>query len=194
MSEPAAERISVTYGLTQEDYKGYAAAANRRSRSWSAFAISVALFFCAIPVALLFRAIAAGSPHDSEAIERVGEAGLFAFALGIVASWIAAAFIGQIARERYFAATDADKPRTVVLDHAGLSVTAQASAYQYQWSAVTRCTLERGLLLIWVAPYSAVPIPARHFGSEGERAAALAFVRARIAGAKAPPPPPAAAV
>jgi hypothetical protein len=190
MSESGAERISVSFSLTAGDYADYTASVQRRSRSWPAFSVTVAIFFCAIPVALLFRELAAESVHyRPDAIDAVGEAGLFAFALGVIASWIGSAFIGQIARRRYFETMESHDPRRVEFDHTGLTATTRVSAYIWQWTGIHGCTLERSLLLIWFSSYSAVVIPRRSFDSEAACAAALAFVRARITEANALPAP-----
>jgi len=191
MSEPAPERIVVTYKLTADEYAGYAGAVDRRSRSWIAFNISVAMIFCAIPVALWFRWLAAQNLSDPEAIEMVGHFSLYSFGLGIIACWIAAALLGWSARRRYYKAiVNSGEPRTAELDHAGVTVVSKGGQSVYEWTAITQCTLERRLLLIWIAPATAVAIPSRCFGSEAACAAALAFVRARLSETRAKKPPP----
>jgi hypothetical protein len=182
MNDPAPERIAVTFNPSADDYARYVAAVNRRSRSWPAFSVWVAVFFCAIPVALLFRVLAAERRiADADTIEMAGKFGLFAFVFGVFAAWIGFFAIRRIVQKRYFETTVARPgPRTIELDHVGITQTAKATQSKWQWSAVSRCTLERGLLLMWIAPSMAVPIPTRSFGSEAACAAALAFVRARL--------------
>jgi hypothetical protein len=185
MSDPAPERITVTYKLNAADYAHYAASVERRSRSWTAFNISLALFFCAIPVALIFRARAAASLRDDDAIEMVGQFTLYAFVLGIVGSWLTSSVINRIARRRYFATTvNSHEPRTAEIDRDGVTVTGKALRSRWEWAAITKCTFERGLLLIWIGPFSAVAIPSHCFASEAACAAALAFARARLTEAK----------
>ena len=43
MSDSGPERITVNFDLTADDYARYAAAVERRSRSWLAFNISIAV-------------------------------------------------------------------------------------------------------------------------------------------------------
>jgi hypothetical protein len=181
MNDAAPERIAVTFSLSADDYARYAAAVRRRFRSWSAFSVWVAVFFGAIPVALLFRSLAAQRLNNADAIEMAGRFSLFAFAFGVLAAWIGSSAISRIVQKRYFET----EPRTIELDHVGINVTAGATQSKWQWNAVSRCTLERGLLLIWIAPSTAVPIPSRSFGSEAACAAALTFVRARLSEASA---------
>jgi hypothetical protein len=181
MNDPTSERIAVTFNPSADDYARYVAAVDRRTQNWSAFSIWVAVFFCAIPVALLFRALAADRTANAGTIEMAGKFGLFAFIFGVFAAWIGFFAIRRIAQKRYFETTVAwPGPRTIELDHIGITLTARATQSTWQWSAVSRCTLERGLLLMWTAPSAAVPIPSRSFGSEAACAAALAFVRARL--------------
>jgi hypothetical protein len=195
MSEPVSERIAVTYNLTADEYASYVAAVERRSRSWTTFNISVAACFCAIPVALLFRWLAAQSLDDSEAIEMAGRFGLYAFALGVIATIAAGYIIQNIERKRYYKATVSQRePRTAVIDRSGIAVSVNGSEWKAQWAALQRCTRERGLLLIWFGPSSAVSIPCHSFESPEACDKALAFIRARLADAKAavsPPPLPA---
>jgi hypothetical protein len=185
MSDAAPERIVVTYNLTAHEYAGYAAAVERSSRSWTAFNISVAMVFCAIPVALLFRSLAAQSLDDPGAIEMAGHFSLYSFGLGVIACWIGAALLGWFARRRYFKTiANSPEPRTAELDHTGVTVSSKGARAAYEWTVVRRCTFERSLLLIWIAPSTALAIPSRSFGSEAACAAALAFVRARLSDAR----------
>lgn len=186
MSDPAPEHISVSFKVTADEYARYAAAVDRRSRSWTAFNLFVAMVFSAIPVALLLRALAAQRLHDSEAVEIAGEYSLYAFALGVMASWIGGSILTRIVRRRYFRSTvDSPEPRTTELDHNGVTVTSKGTRASYDWAAISHCTYERGLLLMWITSSTAVAIPGRCFGSEAECAAAMTFARARIAEAKA---------
>jgi hypothetical protein len=151
MSDRVPDRIAVAYTLTARDYVAYAAAIDRRSRSWAGFTISVAVLFSAIPVALLFRTLAAQRTHDAELIELVGRSSLFAFALAILASWIGAAVSTQLARRKYYKrwASQSDS-RTVVLEPSGITLTSRTSHSNLQWSAVTGISGMRDLLLIWI--------------------------------------------
>jgi hypothetical protein len=191
MSDPGPERIVITYNLTADDYARYAAAVERRSRSWTTFNISVAACFCAIPVALLFRSLAAQSLDGPEAIEMAGRFSLYAFALGVIATIAAGYFIQHIERKRYYKATMSQRePRTAVIDRSGISVSVNGSEWKAKWAALQRCTRERGLLLIWFGLSSAVSIPCHSFESPEACDKALAFIRARLAEAKAPASPP----
>jgi hypothetical protein len=186
MSDPSPERITVTYKLTADEYAGYAAAVERASSSWSAFKVFVLMVFCAIPVALSFRWLAAQSLDRSEAIEMAGRYSLYSFGLGIIACWIGASFTRWIARGRYFKTTvSTGEPRRAELDRTGVTVIHEGARAAYEWTAVSRCTFERKLLLIWIAPATALAIPSRSFGSEAACTAALTFVRARLSEAQA---------
>lgn len=186
MSDPPPERFSVIYKLNAADYANYAACVERHSRSWTAFNLSLALVFCAIPVALLFRALAAGSLSDDEAIEMAGHYSLFAFVLGVFTSGFVGVVSNRITRRRYFAQeASMREPRTAEIDRDGLSVTGKGVQSRWEWTAIVRCTFEHGLLLIWIGSFSAVAIPSHCFASEAACTAALAFARARLAEVKA---------
>jgi hypothetical protein len=135
---------------------------------------------------LLFRAQAAASLHDSKAIEIVGEYSLWAFVLGVFAAWFTGFVVNRIARKRYFVTSvNSLEPRMAEIDHDGVTVTGKALQSRWEWAAITACTLERGLLLIWIGPFSAVAIPHHCFANEAACTDALAFARARLAEAKA---------
>src|SRR5690348_3495537 len=102
MTDPAPERITVSFNLTADEYAHYAAAVERRSRNWTAFNTFIAAVFCAIPVALLFRWLAAQRLGDPEATEMVGEYSLYSYALGIIVIWIETSVVAWMLRRRYF--------------------------------------------------------------------------------------------
>jgi hypothetical protein len=196
MTDPAAERIVITYNLTADDYARYAAAVERRSRSWTTFNISLAACFCAIPVALWFRWLAAQSLDDPEAVEMAGHFSLYAFALGVIATIVSGYIIQHVDRKRYYKATVSPRePRIAVIDRSGVTVSVNGSEWKAQWAALQRCTRERDLLLIWFGLSSAVPIPCQSFESREACDKAFTFIRARLAEARAaqasPPPLPA---
>ena len=186
MSDRVPDRIAVTYALTARDYVTYAAAIDRRTRSWTGFTTSVLVLFCAVPAALLFRTLAGQRSHDIEMIEMVGRSSLFAFALGVFASWIGAAIGTRLARRKYYEGlARPEDSRTVVLETSGITLTSRTSQSNLQWSAVTGVSGMRDLLLIWISHGTAIAIPSRCFGDDGARDAAKAFVRARMADVKA---------
>jgi hypothetical protein len=182
----APNRVTVTYSLTADEYARYAAAVERRSRSWTTFTISVAVLFSAVPVALLFRTLATQRTHDAEMIEMVGRSSLFAFGLAILACWIGAAISTRLARRKHYK-TLANQlgSRTVVLETSGITLTSRTSKSTLQWSAVTGLSCWRDLVLIWIVQGTAIAIPARCFDDDGAREAAKAFARARMAEMKA---------
>jgi hypothetical protein len=185
MSDRVPDRIAVTYTLTARDYGTYVVAIGRRTRSWAGFTTPVLVLFCAVPVALLFRTLAEQRSHDIEMIEMVGRSGLFAFALGVFASWTGAAIGTHFARRKYYEglARPGDS-RTVVLETSGITLTSRMSRSNLQWSAVTGVSGMRDLFLIWIVQGAAIAIPSRCFADEGARDAAHAFVRARMADVK----------
>jgi hypothetical protein len=186
MNAPDPDRIAVTFTLTADDYARYSWAMGRRRRSWTPWAILSIALSCAIPVALLFRHLAAQRLDDMAAIETVGLDSLLAFALGFFATMIGLSVIDRMRSSRYFAeATDRTDSRTVILERTGVTLTRKTTQSRLQWAAVKRCTRESDLLLLWLAPASAMPIPCRSFDSPGACEAALAFVRARLAEATA---------
>jgi hypothetical protein len=186
MSDPAPERIAVKIDLTADEYARYAAAIDRANRSWTKFYVSVAILFSGIPVALLLRSVAAQRLGDSEALDMVGDYSLYAFGIAIFVSWIGSAFVTWIVRRRFYRTeVNTPEPRTTELDHDGVTISGDGARLTYDWAVVTRWTVKQNLLLMWVAPAIAVVIPTRCFGDDAAAAAALAFVRARIAEAKA---------
>jgi hypothetical protein len=186
MNDPAPERFTVSYSLTADEYAHYAAAVDRRSRSWTSFYIFVAMGFGAIPVALLFRALAAQRLNHPDVIEMVGEYSLYAYGIAIIVTWVGTSLLTWIMRRRYFRTNvHMPGPMTAEFDHTGLTVTSRGVRGSYEWAEVSHCALKQGLLLIWIAPSTAAVIPTRSFANEAAAAAAHAFVRARIAEAKA---------
>jgi hypothetical protein len=186
MSDPAPERITVSFNLTADEYSHYAAAVERVSKTWTAFYIFVAMGFGAIPIALLFRWLAAQRMNDPEITEMAGEYSLYAYSIAIIVTWIGTSFHAWIVRRRHFRTeVVAPKPRTTELDNAGVTVSSDGARVTYDWAVVTRLTIKQNLALLWVAPSMAVVIPMRCFGDEAASTAALTFVRARIAEAKA---------
>ena len=195
MNTPDTERIAVTFTLTVDDYARYAWAMGRRRRSWTPWLILSAALFCAIPTALLFRGLAAQHFDDPAAIETVGLDSLLSFALGFFATMISLSIIDRMRSNNYLAeAKDYTDARTVILERAGVTLTSKTTQSTLQWAAVKRCTRESDLVLLWLAPASAMAIPCRSFDGPSACEAALAFVRARLREATAatvagsPPP------
>jgi hypothetical protein len=181
---PKPERIVVSYTLTSGEYEQYAAAVARRGYSPSSFYIFVAVAFLAIPVALLFRSVAAQQLNDDEAIEVAGRVSLYAYVMGVAAMMIWGYIARWIQRKRYYDATIRRDFTTVVIDGSAISVTVPGIEAKSQWSAVEGCTFKRGLLLVWIGPTQAAAIPSRSFESKESCDKAVAFIRARLAEAK----------
>jgi len=186
MNAPDPDRIAVTFTLTVDDYARYFWAVGRRRRSWTPWLILSIAFSCAIPTALLFRHLAAQRLDDMAAIETVGLDSLLAFAFGVFATMIALSIIDRMRSRKYFTeAADRTDSQTVTLERTGVTLSRKTTQSRLQWAAVMRCTRESDLLLLWLAPASAMPIPCRSFDSPGACEAAFAFVRARLAEAAA---------
>lgn len=186
MNAPDSDRIAVTFTLTADDYARYSSAVGRRRRSWTPSVILGAVLFCAIPVALLFRFLAAHRFDDAAAIETVGLDCLLAFALGFFAAMIGLSIIERMRNRSYFAeVVDPGDARTVALERTGLTLTGKTSESRLQWGTVKRCTRERDLILLWIAPLAAVVIPCRSVGDARACDRVQAFIHARLAEAKA---------
>lgn len=185
--QPSPQPIVVSYTLTSDEYGHYAAAAVRRSSSRLSFYAFVAVVFLAIPVALFFRAIAAQSLKNSEAVELAGNFSLFAYVTGVAAAIIWGYIARWIQRKRYCKGTVARRElTTAVIDRSEINVTVPGIEAKWQWAAVEGCTFERGLLLIWIGPSQAAAIPCRCFESRDSCNKALAFIRARLIEVKRP--------
>jgi hypothetical protein len=181
------EPIVVSYKLTSGEYGHYAAAAARRSSSWSSLYAFVAVVFLAIPVALFFRTIAAQSLHDSEAVELVGYFSLCAYGAGVAVAIIWGYITRWVQQRRYYKGTVARRElTTAVIDGLAINVTVRGFEAKWQWTAVEGCTFERGLVLVWIGPSQAAAIPARSFESRDSCLKALVFIRARLVEAKRP--------
>jgi hypothetical protein len=183
--QPNHEPIVVSYTLTEGEYGRYAAAVAWRNRGRWSFYIFIAVVFLAIPVALFFRAVAAQSLDDSEAVELAGRLSLYAYGTGLTVAIIWGTIVRWIQRKRYYKAT-AGRPEltTAVIDRSKITVTVPGIEAKWQWSAVEGCTFERGLLLVWIGPGQAAAIPGRSFESRDSCSQALVFIRARLAEAK----------
>jgi hypothetical protein len=115
-----------------------------------------------------------------------GEYSLYAYCIAIIVTWIGTSLLTWIVRRKHFRTeVVAPKPRTTEIDQAGVTLSSDGARVTYDWAVVTRLTVKQNLALMWVAPAMAVVIPTRCFGDEAASAAALAFIRARIAEAKA---------
>jgi hypothetical protein len=181
------EPIVVSYTLTSSEYAHYAAAASRRTSSWKSFYVFVAVVFLAIPLALFFRAMAAQSLDDSEAVELVGYFSLCAYGTGVAAAIMWGYIARWLLRKRYYQGMVARRElTTAVIDRSQINVTVPGMETNWQWKAVDGCTLERGLLLVWIGPSQAAAIPCRSFESRESCNKALAFIRARLLEAKRP--------
>ena len=73
---------------------------------------------------------------------------------------------------------------TAVLDAAGVTLTRQMEA-RWGWAAIRDFSREGGLFLLWIGPFSAIAIPSRSFENASACETAAAFIRARLAEAKA---------
>lgn len=185
--EPAPERIVVSYALTPGEYERYAAAAVRRSSSWKSFYVFAAVVFLAIPVALLFRFLAAQSLHNSGAVELVGDFSLCAYGAGVAAAMIWGSIARSILRKRYYEGTLARRQlTTAVIDGSQITVSFPGVEAKWQWTVVQGCSIERGLLLVWFETSQGAAIPCRCFESRDGSKKALAFIRARLREAKRP--------
>jgi hypothetical protein len=188
MTDPAPERISVSFKLTADEYARYAAIVEQSRRSWTNFYVYVAMLFTGIPVALLLRAVAAQRMDEGEALDMVGEYSLYAYGIAFVVVWIGTSVLTWMARRQHFrTVVDTPEPRTTEFDRSGVTIRSDGARLSYDWAAVTRCTVKQKLLLIWVAPSTPVMVPLRCFGDDAAIAAALAFVRAGITEAQAKP-------
>jgi len=178
------ESIVVSYMLRSGEYARYAAAAVRRNSNWKSFYVFLAVGFLAIPVALLFRFLAALSLHDRAAVELVGDFSLCAYGAGVGAavSWW---YINRsILRKRYYEGTLVQRElTTAVIDDSQITISFRGVEAKWQWAAVEDCRIERGLLLVWFGPHGAA-IPCRCFESRNSCNKAMAFIRARLLEAK----------
>ena len=183
--QPAPERIVVSYALTSGEYARYVAAVVRRSGGWKSLYILVAIVFLAIPVALLFRFLAAQSLHDSGTVRMVGDFSLCAYGAGVAAAMIWGSIARLIMRKRYYEGTVARRqPKTAVIDSSQIAVSFPGVETKWQWTVVQGCSIERGLLLVWFETAQGAAIPCRCFESRDGSSKALAFIRARLLEAK----------
>lgn len=183
-SEPAPDRITVTFRLTTDDYASYVTAMNRRAASPVITIAYLAAWFCAIPVALFFRWLELRGANDVDVANTVGWASLSAFFLGMVAAIAAGFVVRKISIKKYMSETlNAFEPKTATLDRDGITVTGQVSQSMWRWPAITRFTRSGNLFLFWIGSTAGV-IPCRSFGGDSECQAAQAFVQARLAEAK----------
>jgi hypothetical protein len=183
MSDPIPDRIAVTFSLTADDYARFAAVVSRHQSGQANLYAYVAVFFGAIPVALLFRSLGAHGPDDPAAVDSIGQLSLAAYLLGTLATVVAGLLVRRIAIRKHLAGTlNAFESKTAVFDVTGITLTGQVSQVVWRWPAISRCTGEKDLLLIWIGQSSAVIIPRRSFPNDGACEAAKAFIRARLSG------------
>jgi hypothetical protein len=181
MTDPASDRIAVTFSLTADDYARFSAVVSRHGASRANLYGYLAVAFSAIPAALMFRSIGAHRLDDPEAVNLIGQFSLAAYLLGTLAIVAAGLLMRRIALRKHIAGTlNAFESKTAVFDATGVTLTGQLSQAAWQWAAVGRCTSERDLLLIWIGQSWAVVVPRRSFQSDEAYEAAKAFIRARL--------------
>jgi hypothetical protein len=188
MSDSTPDRMAVTFEMTADDYARYFAVRGRREPRWTNLVAYIVALFAAIPVALIFRWIGGHLTRDSAAIALIGKFSLAAFLLGTIAMIAVGVFLRRTSTSNYLAGTlNAFEPKTAVFDATGITITVsgQLSQAMWRWAAISGLTSEKGLLLIWIGPLTAVAIPLRAFESNGTSEATKAFLRARLAEVRA---------
>jgi hypothetical protein len=172
--------VKVTYSYSASDYAQYTAAVRRRQRRQSGFIAFLLAFFGAIPVAFVFRQYV-----DTRIADTIGLTSLTSYLLGASAMWAVLLFsYWRLGKRRMAEIPNPFAPRTVTIDATGVAVVSQSTEGLWHWVAITAFTCERGLLLLWVGPASAVAIPISAFESTDACQAAVAFIRARLAEAR----------
>lgn len=161
---------SIQVQLTADDYARYFAIIGKRQSNWPNFLIYVGAFAAAIPVAFAARAFADIETGNPKSIELAGLVALLAFFGGIIALAVAASLIRRRAIAGALAATPhAFDAKTVTLDETGVSIRGKLSEVTWTWPAITRLTVERDLVLLWIGAQNAVVIPDRAFAGAGDR-------------------------
>lgn len=182
--------ITLSFVIDASDYAQYAAVVKRRQQYQGRranFIAFLAVFFSAIPVALIFRFF---SRHLAPPIrDMIGWTSLLSFMFGAYAMVIAASLINRQTRKKALAENPvAFGARSVAFDSAGVALTSPKATARWQWAAIHGFTRERGMLLLWIGRASAVAIPVRSFENAGACEAAVAFIRARLTEARLPSP------
>jgi len=176
---PSIKPIQVQLGA--DDYSRYFSVVGKRQSTWANVSIYVAAFCMAIPVAFAARALADIETGNPQAIELAGLVGLLAFFAGIISLAVAASLIRRRTMTGMLAATPhAFDVKTVTLDETGVSIEGKLSQVTWSWPAITRLSVEQGLVLLWIGAQNAVVIPERAFADAGARDGAVAFVRAKL--------------
>jgi hypothetical protein len=184
MNDAIADQIAVTFNLTAADYAWYYTVLNRYQSGGANTIAFISAIFGAIPVGLAFRFIALQLPEGRDAAEIIGRSSLLAFLLGASAMIVAGVFLRRAAVKRHLAGMlNAFETKTAVFDATGVTMTGRISEAGWRWTAISRLTRERDLLLVWIGGSSAVVIPCRSFASPAARLTAEAFIRARLLGA-----------
>jgi len=185
MNGTEAGSVTVSFAGTADEFARYAAAVKRRRPRSDSYIAFLAVFFGAIPVALIFRLIWGQQSNSLGISDRVGLASLFAYMFGACAMWIAAFVVQRWATNRALsAAVKTYGTRTAVLDANGVALFGPKEETRWRWAGIEGLSCEDGLLLLWVGPASAVAIPVRSFEGRGARETAVAFIRARLSEAK----------
>lgn len=183
MTDPAPERIAVTFSMTADDYDRCFKIMNRKRRR-DFFLICCWVGFGAIPAAFAFRWLEMRLSGQTAVAEIVGVFSLLAYLLGIV-TVLGAGLVAQnnASRQSVAATLNAFESKNATFDADGMTLSGQISQATWRWPAVTGIMRESGLFLIWIGA-TPVVIPDHSFGSDAARATALAFIRARMAEVK----------
>jgi hypothetical protein len=185
MNGTEAGSITVSFTATADEFARYAAAMKRRRSRPDHFVAFLAVFFGAIPVALISRLLWGQQSNSSGINDQVGLASLFAYMFGACVMWIAAFVVQRRATNRALTATAKTYgTRMAVLDAAGVALISPKGEARWRWAGIAGLSCEGGLLLLWVSPDSAVAIPVRSFEGAGASETAVAFIRARLSGAR----------
>jgi hypothetical protein len=180
MVDSSADRITLQFAMTMDDYARYVAVVERRQSDWTAYVVFVGTFFAAIPVALVSRSIGQHLSIAAADAELIGKSSLIAFLLGVMFMFLAGLIRSRLALRRHVEEIpNAFGPKTVVFDAMGVTATGQISEANWRWAAVKQLTTEKGLLLVWIGR-AAVVVPDRSFASPDARNAGIAFIRARL--------------
>jgi hypothetical protein len=168
--------IVLNFSTTEAEYRGYVRAVWKRQARAVGQGISWSAYLGVIPVGLLggFAAIGLGVPgeYGARIAMLIGIAYMLGQAALHLASRVYATRVGRIDQQNHLALK-------VTIDEKGVTSQRHTSSTYWSWEDITDLTREEGLLMFWLGPSRAIPVPSRALAAT-EEPQILRMAKARI--------------
>ena len=168
--------IVVNFSTTEAEFSDYVRAVRKRQLHAAGQDISWYAYLGAVPIGLLGGFAAIGLRIPGEYGARIAMLIGIAYILGQsalhLASRIYAKRVGRIELQH-------NLPLSVTIDKSGVTSQRHKSTTFWSWEDITDLTREQGLLMFWLGPSRAIPVPCRALAANEEQQI-LRVAKARI--------------